>query len=461
MSDLPPAAGPHPADEPPTHPAGAGAPGPAGPTVRPPRGPGALRVLCASQAVGALGLGAGAAASSLVAEEVGGSASYGPIAMGALVIGSALAGPAAASVTRRRGRVAGLTACYLPAALGALVIVQSVSWGVVALLLGSVLLGAGTTGSMLGRYLAADLVPEERRSQAMGLAVGSLTAGAIAGPLLLGPASGVAEALGLPGATGLHLLAIVVFPLAALICLPLRGAGDRPGSRVEPTAADPGAGRGGRWTAGPTLPLAVMASGNLAMVALMGAAPNHLQHHGWSLTSVGLVMAAHIGGMFAFSPVSAALCRRFGAQRVACAAALLMAGTLAFALLGAARTVDLGVVVLAGAVWNLHLVSGSAWLVESTPGPLRPRAEGLGEFAMGTAAALGTFALAGPLIAVGGLAAVCAAVIPVSLLAAAVFGRAASAQASTGGPDRTAPPGAAGGTERGAGERTGVGDGRD
>jgi MFS family permease len=417
-----------------------------------------------SQAVGAVGLGAGAAASSLVAEEVGGSASYGPIAMGALVIGSALAGPAAASVMRRRGRVAGLMACYFPAALGALVIVQSVYWGVAALLVGSVLLGAGTTGAMLGRYVAADLVPEERRSQAMGLAVGSLTAGAIAGPLLLGPASSVAEALGLPGATGLHLVAIVVFPLAALICLPLRGVSGRPPA-AEPTAgANPAAGSGGWWAAGPVLPLAVMATGNLSMVAMMGAAPNHLQHHDWSLTAVGVVMAAHIGGMFVFSPVSAALTRRFGARRTACAAALLMAGTLAFGLLGAARTVDLGVVVLAGAVWNLHLVSGSAWLIESTPGRLRHRAEGLGEFAMGTAAALGTFAIAGPLIAVGGLAAVCAAVIPVNLLAAAVFGRAARAAPSGTGAGPAVRAGGTGSAQHAdwtpGGNRTGVGDGQ-
>lgn len=198
--------------------------------------PRTLLTLCLSQAVGAIGLAAGAAAGPLLAEEIGGSSAHGPTAMGALVVGAAVSGPAAAALMRRRGRVPGLAACYLTAALGAVVVILSVSWGFATLLFGSVLLGAGTTGAMLGRYLAADLVAEERRPQAMGLAVGSLTAGAVAGPVLLGPSGGLAESVGLSDLAGLHLIAAVVFPVAALICVPLH----RASRGTAPAPADAG-----------------------------------------------------------------------------------------------------------------------------------------------------------------------------------------------------------------------------
>ncbi|MEO3975605.1 MFS transporter [Streptomyces sp. CAU 1734] len=414
--------------------------------------PRTLLVLCLSQGVGAIGLAAGAAAGPLLAEEVTGSASRGPMAMGALVVGSALAGPAAAALMRRKGRVPGLAACYLTAALGALIVILSISWGALgslafaALLAGSVLLGTGTTGSMLGRYLAADLVGAGRQAHAMGLAVGALTIGAVAGPVLLGPSGALAASLGLDRLTGLHLIAMVVFPLAALICVPLHGISRRAGAAregseavPETAAAPPGEAAAVPAPGGRILPLAVLATGNLSMVAIMGSAPGHLQHHGWSLTAVGVLMAAHIGGMFAFSPVSAALCRRLGSRTTAVIGAGAMVAVLLLGVLGLGRTSDAVVVFLVGAAWNMHLVSGSAWLVEVTPEPLRHRTEGLGELAMGAAAAVGTFALAGPLLALGGLAAVCAALAVVGAGAGVVFRFGGGRRKSTGPAAASAP----------------------
>ncbi|WP_157996843.1 MULTISPECIES: MFS transporter [Streptomyces] len=398
--------------------------------------PRSLLTLCLSQGVGAIGLAAGAAAGPLLAEEIGGSAAHGPAAMGALVVGSGLSGPAAAALMRRFGRVPGLAVCYLTAALGALIVVLSLSWGYAALLAGSVLLGAGTTAAMLGRFLAADLVEDGRQAQAMGRAVGSLTVGAVAGPVLLGPSGALAEAFGFDRLTGLHLIAMVVFPLAALICVPLHATSRRAGSaRADRESAEDAAeeapadkrtqtgspASAGRWRQSRWLPLAVLATGNISMVGIMGAAPGHLHHHGWDLNAVGFLMAAHIGGMFALSPVSAALCRRLGARQTSVLAAVAMVLTLLLGVSGLGRASDVLLVFLAGAAWNMHLVSGSAWLVEVTPRPLRHRTEGLGELAMGATAAVGTFALAGPLLAAGGLAAMCAALAVVNAGAGALF----------------------------------------
>lgn len=372
--------------------------------------PRTVLLLCLSQIVGSLGLAAGATAGPLLAELITGSAAYGPTAMGALVTGSALAGPAAGAIMRRLGRVWGPAACNLCATVGAAIVVFSVDWGLASLLAGTVLLGAGTTGVMLGRYLATDLVDEHRAPQAMGLAVAAVTVGAVLGPVLLGPTGAVAEAAGLPPQTGLHLLAVAVFPLASLILLKVRGGGAPEAPATDTPATERGPGR--------LLPLLVLGTGNLSMVAIMGSVPNHLQHSGWDLQAVGMFAALHIGAMFAFAPVSAALCRRFGPRPVALAAALCMTGSLAFGVLGGGIGSDLALLALVGVSWNLHLVSGSMWLVEVTPEPLRHRAEGLGELAMGAAAAAGSLGLAGPLLSLGGLPLLCLVMAAVNVATA-------------------------------------------
>ncbi|GAA2083574.1 hypothetical protein GCM10009821_25910 [Aeromicrobium halocynthiae] len=361
----------------------------------PPDPVGSLRALYAAQVVGSLGLAAGAAAGPLLSQLVTGSAASGSVATAALVAGSAVSGPAAAAVMRRSGRMTGVVACYVAATLGAALSILSVSWGFAALVVGSVLLGAGTTGVMLGRYAAAEVAGTREASRAIGLAVGAVTFGAVAGPLLLGPLGPVAELLGLPQETSLHLLALVAFPVAAVIGASLR-------RRTRPVELGPSGRAPGRgW------PLAVLATGNLSMVALMGAAPTHLHHHGASLDVVGVVMAIHIGGMFGFSPASAALARRVGHRRLALIAMVGMAVVMVLGLASGTLVVDVLLLVLVAMVWNAHLIAGSMWLIEVTPEALRPRAEGLGELAMGAAGALGSLVIAGVAVALGGLVALC------------------------------------------------------
>ncbi|MDI5982734.1 hypothetical protein QDK53_41505, partial [Amycolatopsis magusensis] len=284
----------------------------------------------------------------------------------------------------------------------------SVPGGALPLLAGSVLLGAGTTGLMLGRYVAADLVPVTRRPQAMGLAVGAVTVGAVCGPVLLGPAGEVARWLGLPAPLGLYLLAVVVFPVAAVISL-----------RIGEGAAIPAA-TGERIRAGPVRmkPLLVLGAANLTMVSVMGAAPNHLHHHGWGLTAIGVLIGVHIAAMYGPAPLTGALCRRFGARRIALAGTVVMVAAVLLGTRHGGPAWDITLLVLLGLAWNLGLVSGSAWLVEVTPAALRHRTEGLGELVMGTAAAAGALGAAGPLLAVGGLPVLCGVLAAGNVLAA-------------------------------------------
>jgi MFS family permease len=78
----------------------------------------------------------------------------------------------------------------------------------------------------------------------------------------------------------------------------------------------------------------------------------------------------------------------------------------------------LAVLVVLGIGWNLGVVGGSAMLIEAVTDRVRPHAEGIGEVAMGLAAAVAA-PVAGVLVALAGLAAVWLAVAVVGALALA------------------------------------------
>ncbi|MDQ8706937.1 MFS transporter [Streptomyces sp. LHD-70] len=201
-----------------------------------------LRTLLAAQAVGALGLSAGGTAGPLIAGDILGSAALTTVPLGLLVLGTAGSAPLTTALMRRHGRAAGLTAAYAVATAGAVLVVAAAATSGTALLLaGSLLLGAGNTAVMLGRYVAADAAPAAGAGRAVSTAMTAVTAGAVLGPTLMGPAATPAHALGLPGATGLFLLAAVTFPAAAAVTLRLQRRLPRTAAGTPPPRSAPAA----------------------------------------------------------------------------------------------------------------------------------------------------------------------------------------------------------------------------
>ena len=93
----------------------------------------------------------------------------------------------------------------------------------------------------------------------------------------------------------------------------------------------------------------------LVMVAIMTITPIHIEHHGHGLGITGVVIAAHVAGMFLPSPFSGWLVDRFGYLPIAAAAGviLLVAGLLAaWAPVDSVATLVLALVLL-GLGWNL------------------------------------------------------------------------------------------------------------
>lgn len=349
------------------------------PTRRP------LRALWLASALGGLSQSLGGSAGALLAQEAGHSGAVAGLPQAMLVIGAALSALGLSELTRRRGRGIALSLGALTAAVGcAVVVLGGLTMALPWILAGSLLLGAGNTAVMLGRYAAADLGGESDRAQAMASVLVATTAGAVAGPNLLAPAGALAVGLDLPLLAGPYLVAMVGFVAAAAVLIAgLRAESTaRRDDRSQSTSARP---LGREGSAG----LVVLGLANLVMVAVMTMAPVHLHHQGASLGVIGLVVSAHIAGMFVPSPLSGRLTARIGAARVA---RLSGAALVAACVLAAAASTPImlaAALVMVGAGWNLGLVSGSVLLTADVPEQMRPRREGWGEVSMGAAAASG------------------------------------------------------------------------
>jgi MFS family permease len=381
-----------------------------------------LVLLAVATAVGSTGLSAGGTAGTLIAVDLTGSAALAGVPLGLLVVGSAAGAVLISRRSQQAGRVAGLRWGYALGAVGAAIVVVGTvveSFGLV--LAGSLALGVANAAVFLSRYAAAEVGGGAVRGRALGLVLGSAAVGAVASPNLLGPSGHLASWLGLPRLAGLHLVAVPSFLIAGalLAALPSRsavGQADRPRSPTGAWIRD--AINGSRVR----LALVVLAATNLVMVATMAVAPVHLEAHGYSLGSIGLVVSVHVLGMFAPSPLTGWLADRAGGGVVAGVGAVLLVGAgfggaIAGAHDGAAFT---AVLVLLGIGWNAGVVGGSTMLVASVPPALRVNAEGIGEVAMGLAAGAGA-PIAGLMVAVGGFPTLSVASAAVGALVFAVL----------------------------------------
>jgi MFS family permease len=387
--------------------------------------------LVLAAAFGSMGLAAGGTAGALVAAELtGGTASAG-LPLGAVVAGSAAGALLISRVTRRAGRIAALVLGYLIGGLGAaLVLVAATAASLGLVIAGSVVMGVANAAVYLTRYAAADAVPEAERGRALGAVLGGAAVGAVAGPNLLGISGDLAAGLGLPRFSGLYLVAAAAFPVAGAL-LALCGLHNRGGTGA---GSSPVPGR----PAGAAV--AVLAITNLVMVAVMAIAPLHMLAHGHDLELIGVVVSIHVVCMLAPAPVAGWLADRTSPAVLAGLAAILLA---AAGVLGAvadphsdvAFTVVLAVL---GLGWCAGVVAGSILLMASVPEPARPRAEGIGEFAMGVAAGGGA-PLAGLLLALGGFQTLALALAVVSVV---ILPWAGTTLSGSGGPTTSPAPAA-------------------
>jgi MFS family permease len=402
-------------------------------TLDPDRVPGLRRrmqwTLFAISALGSTGYIAAITVGTLVAADIQGDATLGGVPTAAATLGTATAAGLLSGLMLKVGRRAGLIGGLLVGLLGAVGAVGAVLAGsILLLLMASALTGFANGVGNLGRYVAGDLVPPERRASAIGMVVWGATIGAVSGPNLVAPAGRLALALGLPELLGAYLLTVGFIGLAALLAFVLL--------RPEPYAlADPSAlvVRDANVAAPSamsllrrpvvTVALVTLVAGQVVMVLIMTMTPIHLIDHGHGLSSVGFVLSAHTFGMFALSPISGRLTDRFGSPIVIAAGM----GTLAVAaLLAALAPPDGGLLLtlalfLLGYGWNLGFVAGSAMLTRGLALGERTRVQGIADGLIWSTAAVAS--LTSGLVVAGlsytalGFVGVALLIAPVTMLA--------------------------------------------
>ncbi|WP_418606058.1 MFS transporter [Georgenia sp. SUBG003] len=123
----------------------------------------------------------------------------------------------------------------------------------------------------------------------------------------------------------------------------------------------------------------LIAVAHATMVMIMSMTPLHMTHDGMGLEVVGIVISAHVLGMFALSPVFGWLADRYGAVRVAVLGIVTQAAAVALGLLAAAGgtlAVTMTALVLLGLGWSAALIASSALLAGVDSGNVRVPLQG-------------------------------------------------------------------------------------
>src|SRR5512133_1401000 len=407
--------------------------------VEPPEQRRTLAVLLLAQILSGAGLAAGITVGALLAEQMLGSSRLSGLPTVFFTVGSAAAAVGLGRLSQRFGRRVGLSTGYLTGALGTVGVVVAAGIGNIVLLFASMIVyGAGAATNLQARYAGADLAAPSRRGRAVSIVLVATAVGAILGPNLVSVTGMVATKIGFPALAGPFMLAGLAYSAGALVLwlllrpdplLLARSIAAEMSSRSATTAAPSEAGAvpgpRQRWSWALASGAGIMILTQLIMVAIMTITPIHIEHHGHGVEVTGIVIGAHVAGMFLPSPFSGWLVDRFGYLSISVAAGvtLVAAGLIAaWAPVDSVATLILALVLL-GLGWNLGLVSGTTLVTDAVPLATRARTQGVVD--LGIALAGATAGLSSGLIfaatsyatlaLVGGLLAL--VIIPIALLA--------------------------------------------
>jgi MFS family permease len=135
--------------------------------------------------------------------------------------------------------------------------------------------------------------------------------------------------------------------------------------------------------------ITTLALAHAVMIAVMVMTPLHMHHGGATLEIIGVVVSAHVLGMFAFAPVVGWSADRFGRVPVMMTGALILLTSLLLSgtsPTGASWQIGWGLFLL-GLGWSFCTVSASALLSESAPLDARTDVQGAADLVMGLVAA--------------------------------------------------------------------------
>jgi len=367
-----------------------------------------LIVVSLSQIFGGAGLAAGITVGALLAQQMLGTDSLAGLPSALFTLGSAGAAFIVGRLSQRYGRRIGLTTGFITGGLGAIGVVIAALINSVFLLFAALLVyGAGTATNLQARYAGTDLANNKQRATAISTTMVMTTFGAVAGPNLVDVMGKFALSIGIPSLAGPFLLSAIAFILAGLVLFIML----RPDPLLLATSieahqhqivsgkalhqASPSMNKKGIMVGA-----VVMILTQIVMVAIMTMTPIHMQHHGHSLSAVGIVIGFHVGAMYLPSLVTGILVDKIGrtAMSIAAGVILLFAGLLAAYAPSDSMFMLIVALSLLGIGWNFGLISGTAQIVDATEPSTRAKIQGTIDVFIALAGASGG-ALSGMIVA--------------------------------------------------------------
>ncbi len=357
--------------------------------------------LFSAQCLGSAGFIAASTINALTGAKLSGVPAWAGVPSAVYQFGAALAafgwGYAMDRIGRRGGLVTGLIFGVIGAALaGSALIARSFA----VFLLGMVLMGTANAALQLGRFAAAEVHSPSDRGRAISYVVLGGTAGAIFGPLMVGPMGNWSQGFGWDELTGPYFASAVLFALASVLIFVLlrpdpRDVGravaqlypdnSRVGSAARPLQALV-------RVPGILVAMCAMVFGQLTMVMLMVITSLHMQDNHHPLSAISLVISSHTFGMYAFSVVSGQLIDRWGRLPVIVAGAVtLIAACLAAPLSPEVLPISVALFLL-GLGWNFCYVGGSTLLADQLSPAERARTQGFNDLLIGLTSAVGSLA---------------------------------------------------------------------
>jgi MFS family permease len=366
-------------------------------------------VLFSAQSLGSAGFLAASTVGAIVGASLSGRASWAGVPSGVYQGGAALAAFLWGRAMDRFGRRPALAAGSVVGCTGAVLACAAVTLRQLPLFLfGLLCMGMANSAMQLGRYVAAEVHAPAQRARAIGRVVTGGTVGAVMGPLLVGPSAGLAPRLGLNELSGPYSASAVLFAAAAvLLWLRLRPEPRELAREVAALHAPPGDAPRMRDRATllrDTQVVSAMLSlvaGQAVMTMVMVITSLHMTHHDHALSSVSLVIALHVVGMYAFSLLSGRLADRWGRPATVALGAGVLVVACALAPLSPRVAPLAGSLFALGLGWNLCYVGGSAWLSDRLSPAERASIQGATDTLIGVAAALSSLSSGVVFAAVG------------------------------------------------------------